>query len=93
MRNFSEVKNDYTDEEVNMTMIDAYKSDDENEQGKTIAAVCRDTGKVIFFDNRFRGDNGLKESIAEVLAEIKKEASQNFRGKYFDYSCSLYCKK
>ena len=90
MRNFSEVKNDYTDD-LNITMIDAYKSEDENEQGKTIAAVCRDTGKVIFFDNRYRGDEGIKESIAEVLQEIKSDIPSKFR-KYFDVSYASFCK-
>ena len=65
MKQISEVKNDYTDDE-NLTHIDGFFDNDDDSEGKTIAVVCQDTGKVIFFDNRYRGDKAILEAIKEV---------------------------
>jgi hypothetical protein len=60
----TEVKNDYTDDQ-NYTHIDVWE--DDNEEGKTIAIICRDTNKVFFIDNMLRNNPDVKEAINEVL--------------------------
>lgn len=67
-----EVRNDYTDDD-NYTHIDYYKTDDDNEQGKTVAIVCRDTSKVYYIDNAFRNDEACTIAIKEVLDSILKD--------------------
>jgi hypothetical protein len=65
----AEVRNDYTDDQ-NYTYIDYWKTDSDEEEGKTIAIVCRDTKKVFFIDNRYRIDSLVTEAINEVLKQI-----------------------
>ncbi len=67
MSTISEVRNDFINEDINVTHIDAWFTEDDGEEGKTIAVVCNDTCKVIFFDNRYRGDEKITTAIAEVI--------------------------
>jgi len=77
MRKITEVRNDHTDEEDNYTYIDAYFDADDNSEDKSIAAVCQDTGKVLFFDNAYRNDpmviEAIKEATPEILVEDKSD--------------------
>lgn len=66
-----EVRNNYTDEN-NYTHIDFWLTDDDNEEGQTVAIVCNDTQKVFFIDNKFRNDKLVQESINEVLQDLIK---------------------
>lgn len=63
----TEVRNEFTDDQ-NYTHIDVWEND--AEEGQTVAIVCRDTRKVFFIDNLFRGDSGVNEAIQEVLREV-----------------------
>ncbi len=68
--NIMRYSNTYTDDQ-NYTHIDYWETEDENdENGKTIAIVCRDTKKVFYIDNSFRMDSMCKEYINEVLKTI-----------------------
>jgi hypothetical protein len=92
MRKIVEVKNDYTDDE-NLTYIDAYFDTDENSEGKTIAVVCLDTGKVIFFDNAYSNDAKILEAIKEIMPKdyhkvVHAKAYLKSQGYYTD---SLWC--
>lgn len=64
-----EIRNDYTDDQ-NYTHIDYWETEDDNEEGRTIAIVCRDTKKVYFIDNRLRGNHLVKIAISEVISEL-----------------------
>mgnify|MGYP006441036297 CR=1 FL=1 len=66
-----EFRNDYTDEQ-NYTHIDRWETDDENEEGRTVAIVCRDTKKVFYIDNAYILDSLCNEYINEVLNELNK---------------------
>lgn len=57
-----EVHNDYVDE--GFYHIDVFPVSEE--EGKTVAAVCQDTGKVLFMDNGFRNNQAVLEAIADV---------------------------
>lgn len=67
----SEIRNDFTDDQ-NYTHIDYWETDSDNEEGKTIAIVCRDTKKVYFIDNQYRFNQEVLLAINEVLKEITK---------------------
>jgi hypothetical protein len=63
--NISEIRTDHIDDD-NLQHIDCYFSEDDNAEGTTVAVVDLDTGKVIFFDNRYRGNPRVKEAISKV---------------------------
>lgn len=64
------VKNDYIDEQ-NFSHIDAWVTNDQDEEGRTIAIVCRDTRKVYFADNRYRNEPMVLSAISKVLESLK----------------------
>lgn len=68
MKQILEIHNDYTDDN-NLVHIDCWFEN--SEEGETVAVVDLDTKKVIFFDNRYRMDKLVLESINEVLNEIE----------------------
>lgn len=65
-RKIYEVSYGFIDDD-NLLHIDVYFSDSDEDEGKTVAVIDLDTGKVIFFDNRFRMNEAVKEAIAEGL--------------------------
>jgi hypothetical protein len=66
----SEVRNDYTDDD-NYTHIDIWLSADDSEEGKSVAIVDNDSGKVFYIDNTYRLSNKVKEAIEEVKNRVK----------------------
>jgi transcriptional/translational regulatory protein YebC/TACO1 len=72
MKKAIEVLTDYTCDQ-NLTHIDAYFSHDDEDAGKTVAFVCRDTKKVIYKDNDYRSDKAVSEAIKTVLKEIEEQ--------------------
>lgn len=72
-----EVRNNYTDDN-NYTHIDMWESDEDNEEGRTVAIVCRDTKKVYFIDNGLRNNPSIKEAIDDVLAELNKHTDKYY---------------
>jgi len=68
----TEVRNDFIDD-LNLHHIDVWENEDENDSGRTAVVVDRDTGKVIWFDNRLRGNDMIKASVQEVLDEIEHD--------------------
>ena len=77
--NYFEVRNDYTDDD-GFTHIDVYlDEDDYQEEGKTVAIVCQDTGKVFFINRDYYRDPGVLEAIEEVIPKKKSEPDETFR--------------
>jgi len=70
MKKIHEIRINYIDDE-NLRYIDAYFDNDPNSQGKTIAVVCEDTGKVIFMDNRYRMDAEIIDTIKRIKRNIQ----------------------
>ena len=60
--------------EQNLQHIDIYLSDDEDEEGKTVAVVDRDTKKVIFKENNYINDKLVLNAISDVQESIKIKA-------------------
>lgn len=69
MKKAVEVLTDYTCDQ-NLTHIDAYFSHDDEDAGKTVAFVCRDTKKVIYKDNDYQSDKMVLKAIKNVLETI-----------------------
>ena len=68
-REIAQVKTDYVNGE-NYTFIDIFFTDDQMEEGKSIGAVCNDTKKVLFFDNRYSTDAKVLEAIKEIKSKL-----------------------
>lgn len=67
---FAEIRSDYADDK-GVVHIDGWRTPDDNENGETIAFVTR--GEVYWRDPEFQFDPYVKEVVAEVKAEQKKE--------------------
>ena len=67
---FAEIRSDYADDK-GVVHIDGWRTPDDNENGETIAFVTR--GEVYWRDPQFQFDPYVKEVVAEVKAEQKKE--------------------
>ena len=61
----AEISSDYVDD-ANYRHIDVWKTKDENEEGKTVAIFCEDTGKSFITDNNYQTDILVKETLAVI---------------------------
>jgi len=62
---WSEIRSDFQDGDI--VHIDAFLTDDDNEEGKVIAKVNVRTKDVEYIDNRAKTDNYAQEEINEWL--------------------------
>lgn len=67
MSKWAEVKSDYFDEDENIWCVDAWLTDDGNEEGKVIAKVNPNTKTVEYLDVDARYDDYAQEVISEVI--------------------------
>ena len=63
-RKWMEIKNDFTDDE-GVTHIDAFLTEDDNEEGKVIATIDKD-GNVTYIDDDAKTDPYAQEMIKEI---------------------------
>lgn len=61
---WKEIRNEHTDEN-GVTFIDAYETDDENEEGKSIALIIK--GDVYYKDYRAMTDDMAQKVIKEAI--------------------------
>lgn len=66
---WSEIRNDYFDEDERCTYIDAWTTPNDNEEGVVIAKVYED-GVVEYIDDRARKDRYAQEVIKETVSEL-----------------------
>ena len=52
--------------------VDAWQTDDENEEGKVIAYIDDLTGRVVYADPEAQIDKGVQALIKEKISEIKE---------------------
>jgi hypothetical protein len=69
MSKYAEVRSDFYDEEEEKQFVDAWMSDDGNEEGIVIAKIDLATGEVEYLDEDARTDEYAQEVISEVLKE------------------------
>jgi len=63
---WGEIRNDFIDDD-DIAHIDAWLTDDDNEEGKVIAKVNVRTKEVQYLDQRARDDSYAQEMIQELL--------------------------
>lgn len=68
--NFSEVRCDYFDEASNWWCVDAWRTDDNNEEGVVVAHINPDTFEVDYVLPWYKEDSLIHETIKEKLKEI-----------------------
>ena len=69
MSKYSEIRCDFYDEEEEVYCVDAWKTDDGNEEGEVIAKVNLATKEVEYLDPDARYDEYAQEVINEFLEE------------------------
>lgn len=72
MSKYAEIRSNYVDEDEGMVFIDAWYTDDDNEEGEVIAKVSIKTKKVEYLDKSAKSDDYAQEVINEVIEDIDK---------------------
>jgi len=67
---WGEIRNEFEDDD-GIVCIDAYLTDDDNEEGKVIAKVNTVTLEVEYLDDRAKTDSYAQEMIQEILDDNK----------------------
>ena len=70
MGKYVEIRNDYYDEQEQKVYIDAWFTEDDNEEGVVIAKVNYKTKEVEYLDNDARTDEYAQAVINETLKDI-----------------------
>lgn len=73
---YGEIRNDYFDDIENKWFIDAWKTDDDNEEGTVIAKIDHDTLDVTYIDPAAKTDVYAQEVITETIAHIKNNKGE-----------------
>ncbi len=69
MSKWSEIRSDYYDDIEDIQTVDAWLTDDDNEEGEVIAKIHLDTKTVDYLDSDAETDEYAQEVINEVLEE------------------------
>lgn len=67
MSKWSEIRIDFFDTEENKWSVDAWETDDDDEEGSVIAKIDLDTGTVEYLDVDTKTDEYAQEEIKEML--------------------------
>ncbi len=68
---WAEIRTDYEDDFFRR--VDAWKTDDDNEEGEVIAQVDMLTGRIVYINPLARIDEVAQEAIRSLVDEAKKE--------------------
>lgn len=74
---WTEVKCDYMDDSDMFWCVDAWQTNNENEEGRVIAHIDDLTARVTYDDPDARIDPLAKEIIAQKIEEIKQDWKNN----------------
>lgn len=77
MSKWSEIRNDFHNPEDKVVCIDAWLTDDDNEEGDVIAKINYETREIEYLDEDAKTDSYAQEIIKETLADIDKGDYQN----------------
>lgn len=66
MNFWSEVRNDFYNEDEKAIYIDAWKTQNPNEEGRVIAKVY-DTGEILYLHERAKSDEEVQEIIKKLF--------------------------
>jgi hypothetical protein len=70
MSKYAEIRNDFYDEQEQKVYIDAWFTDDDNEEGTVIAKVNYKTKEVEYLDDNAKTDKYAQAVINETLKDI-----------------------
>lgn len=70
MSKWAEIRNDFVCEDSHKVYIDAWLTDDDNEEGVAIARIDMDTKKIEYFDEDAKTDDYAQEMIVDAIEEI-----------------------
>lgn len=70
---YAEVRIDFYDEIDNVWCVDAWKSSNDNEEGKVVAKIS-DKGKVTYLDRDAERDPLVRETIENFLKDMEKDS-------------------
>lgn len=70
MSKWAEIRNDFVCEDSHNIYIDAWLTDDDNEEGTVIARIIADTKEIEYFDDDARTDDYAQEVIREAIENI-----------------------
>lgn len=71
MSKWSEIRNDFVCEDSHSVYIDAWITDDDNEEGVVIARINADTKNIEYFDDDAMTDDYAQEVIKETINNIE----------------------
>lgn len=71
MSKWAEIRNDYCDEEEEKVYIDAWKTCNDNEEGKVIAKIDYKTKEIQYLNEAAKTDDYAQEVIIETLNRIE----------------------
>lgn len=77
MSKYGEIRNDFYDDQEQKVYIDAWFTEDDNEEGTVIAKVNYKTKEVEYLDADARMDDYAQEKINETLSEIDNSDYEN----------------
>lgn len=69
---WAEIRRDYIDEDENKIYIDAWETDDDNEQGVVIAKINIDTKEVEYIDDSAKFDGYAQAMIILAINELSE---------------------
>lgn len=70
MSKWAEIRNDFVCEDSRKIYIDAWLTEDDNEEGIVLARIDMDTKNIEYFDDYARTDDYAQEVINETLSDI-----------------------
>ena len=77
MSKYAEIRNDFYDDEEQKVYIDAWLTEDDNEEGVVIAKVSYKTKEIEYLDNDAKTDSYAQEIINETLKDIDNGDYEN----------------
>ena len=84
MSKWSDIRCDFFDEEEEKYFVDAWRTDDDNEEGTVIAKLDLADGTVEYLDEDAKTDEYAQEVIKEMLEEgyilTEQKWNQDFKG-------------
>lgn len=70
MSKWAEIRNDFVCEDSHKVYIDAWLTEDDNEEGIVIARIDMDTKHIEYFDDDAKTDDYAQEIIKETINEL-----------------------
>lgn len=79
MSKWAEIRNDFCNEDEGKVYIDAWKTCNDNEEGKVIAKIDYKTKEIEYLNDAAKTDKYAQEVINEILEDIDNGDYKNCR--------------